>query len=56
LDDVKPFGGPSEAEGVRDSKEVLQLAKLHPAIITIRDRRHQKKLLAFDGLVNLTFA
>ena len=34
LDDVQPFGGPGEAARVGDGEEVLEVTKLHPAIIT----------------------
>jgi hypothetical protein len=49
LDDLQSLGGRGEALVVRDRKKVLEMTKLHPAIITVSADRHQKISLALIG-------
>ena len=50
LDDMQPHGGLGKAPRVGDSKKVLQVAKLHPAIITDCAGPYQKVSLAVIAL------
>jgi hypothetical protein len=53
LDDMQSFGGPGKALAVRDGEKVLEMAKLHPAIITVGAGTYHKISLSLMVLIDV---